>query len=171
MQHAKRPPKPTPHFDTAKAAVRGHPWWSIGTIAALVSILAVFGPWMYGAYTGWVGGFQTVSAAKADREAAIAEAAKIRAEFAAQDTIMRAEFKAQAQRDTIKLAWMSWGQNDLKALVLRNRVNDCMSLKAKKPLSPTESAICSQYDNELATASSRAEKLLDEAQKAAKGAN
>lgn len=172
MPGAKKPPKPpkaTPRFDKAQAAVRGHPWWSIGTIAALVSILAVCGPWAYSAYAGWVGGFQTVAAARADRDAAIAEAAKIRAEFTAQDTNIRNEFKAQAMRDQQKLAWMAWGQNDVKALILRNRVNECAALQAARRLQPAEAANCKQYDSEYADAAARAKDLYNRAIEAGKG--
>lgn len=170
---AKKPPKATPHFDNAKAAARQHPWWSIGislsSIAALVAIVSVVGPWAWNAYTGWVGAFQTTAAAKADRDAAILDAAKIRTEFAAQDVIIRAEFKAQAMRDQQKLAWMQWGQNDVKTLILRNRVNECVALKAKTRLQPAEAANCSQYDREYDDAAARAKDLYKAAMDAGKG--
>lgn len=160
--------KPTPRFDTAKAAVRGHPWWSIGTIAAVVSIIAVFGPWLSGWWGGWVGGFQTVIAAKAEHDSTSSEDAKIRAELATEIAKLRGEIVVQAARENQRAAWNTWSVNDVKALILRNRVNECAAMEARGRLQPAEASACKQYETEFQTAAKRAETLYEAAQRTGK---
>lgn len=58
-------------------------------------------------------------------------------------------------------AWMAYSIADGRAVVMRNRVNDCDIRKEQQPaMSPLERAACNQYREEFEAARARAEEAL-----------
>jgi hypothetical protein len=78
--------------------------------------------------------------------------------------------KAHAANDDRRAAWATFGQADLKALVLRNRVNDCAVKTAKaETMTNLEQVACKQYNDEYDQAMKRVEDARHEAMATTKG--
>jgi hypothetical protein len=67
---------------------------------------------------------------------------------------------AHADKDAQRAAWTFYGMADLKAVILRNRVNECRAAPGTTAL---EVATCKQYEDEYGDAAQRARELYQQA--------
>lgn len=120
------------------------------TVAALVA--GVLAAWPIIQFT--LERFEAQEAKYQKVEAAKAELAKLRAELDSRDLYYR-------RSD----AWLIFGQQDMRALVLGKWVTDCaVAIETAKRASPIERAACAQYTEQWRSAQNRAEAARKSAQ-------
>lgn len=128
---------------------RRYPGWSWSTLAAVVAVLTFASPYV----SSVAGLIETTSQAKA-REDKIREELKSNvATIYAEVNKLRMEVEKRWASDTRSDAGTFLQLLENKVTTARNRVNDCNIMRGRKgPLSPLESSVCKQYDDDYSEA-------------------
>lgn len=157
------PKKPKPAASTstwvrARQVVASHPKISWGTLAAIVTVFGIIGPWVYSGWKSWDERYVKT-------DAYVIEIAALRAEAKAEYAKIRSESQSKFDAILRKLAFSAAADARRDTVVLRNRVNDCNVRIQQRtpPMVPFEIAACEQYKDELRAATAHYEDLQREA--------
>lgn len=141
-------PKPKPQLIETRNFVQRRPWLTWGTLAAIVAIVGVIGPWVWALMPHYVTVEVMETRITKAESAASSEDAKIK-------SILQAAERARA--------WDRWQIAYNLTVVLRNRLNDCREAREAGPETRARKASCDQYQQEYDEAAIKARRLNDAA--------
>ncbi len=154
---AKRPPR---WQQRAATAARAHPWVTWGTLASIATVLGVLGGGGYWLVQQVATPAHVQSLVDGLRSELDGKISTLRRDVEASDKAIIAQIATNQDKNEANAAWLAWGSESTKTLLLRNRLNDCNG-----SVKPSQRTACEQYESEYKESAERSRDLYNAARR------